>query len=130
MFGTLQDRLIKQLAKQGCREIDAANAWIREVYLPAHNARFARPAGVPESAFVAVHDPATLVETLCVQDKPQTHVRDIPPAAEIRGDPGGLARAGEPDAARVRIVYLLLLTMAPVAPRPLKPNRTTSERLK
>jgi hypothetical protein len=68
MFGTLQDRLIKELAKQGCDEIDAANAWIREVYLPAHNARFARPAAVPESAFVAVHDPAMLTETLCVQD--------------------------------------------------------------
>jgi hypothetical protein len=68
MFGTLQDRLIKELAKAGCREIDAANAWIRDVYLPVHNARFARPAAVPESAFVAVHDPARLVETLCVQD--------------------------------------------------------------
>jgi hypothetical protein len=68
MFGTLQDRLIKELAKQGCREIDAANAWIREVYLPVHNARFAQPAALPESAFVAVHHPATLVETLCVQD--------------------------------------------------------------
>jgi hypothetical protein len=68
MFGTLQDRLIKELAKQGCRDIDAANAWIREVYLPAHNARFARPAAVAESAFVAVHDTAILVETLCVQD--------------------------------------------------------------
>jgi transposase len=68
MFGTLQDRLIKELAKQGLSEIDAANAWIREVYLPAHKARFARPAAVPETAFVAVRDTATLAETLCVQD--------------------------------------------------------------
>ena len=68
MFGTLQDRLIKELAQQGCRDIEAANAWIRDVYLPAHNARFARPAAVPESAFVPVHDRAILVETLCVQD--------------------------------------------------------------
>jgi hypothetical protein len=68
MFGTLQDRLIKELAKQGLNEIEAANAWIRNVYVPAHNARFARPAAVPEIAFVTLRDPATLAETLCVQD--------------------------------------------------------------
>jgi hypothetical protein len=38
VFGTLQDRLINGLAKAGIREIKAANAWIRDVYLPAHNA--------------------------------------------------------------------------------------------
>jgi len=65
MFGTLQDRLIRELAKAGLGEIEAANAWIREVYLPAHNARFARPAANSASAFVAVFDPAALAETLC-----------------------------------------------------------------
>src|SRR5271167_378759 len=39
MFGTLQDRLIKELAKASIGEPDAANAWIRDAYLPAHNAR-------------------------------------------------------------------------------------------
>jgi transposase len=68
MFGTLQDRLIKELAKQGLTEIEAANAWIRDVYLPAHNARFARAAALAETAFVAVRDTAALAETLCVQD--------------------------------------------------------------
>jgi hypothetical protein len=48
MFGTRQDRLIKELAKSGITEIAAANGWIRDVYLPAHNARFARPAAVAE----------------------------------------------------------------------------------
>ena len=69
MFGTLQDRLIKELAKAGITEIAAANAWIRDVYLPAHNARFARPAAVAESAFVKVADTAVLTETLCVQEE-------------------------------------------------------------
>ena len=46
MFGTLQDRLIKELAQAGITEIAAANAWIREVYLPRHNARFAKPPAV------------------------------------------------------------------------------------
>jgi len=68
MFGTLQDRLIKELAKQSLNEIDAANAWIRDVYLPTHNARFAKPAVIPQIAFVTVRDAATLAETLCIQD--------------------------------------------------------------
>jgi hypothetical protein len=49
-------------------EVEAANAWIAEVYLPAHNARFARPAAVAESAFVPVGDPAVLAEALCRQE--------------------------------------------------------------
>jgi transposase len=68
MFGTLQDRLIKELAKAGITEIAAANAWIRDVYLPAHNARFARPAALPETAFVPA-DATVLAETLCVQEE-------------------------------------------------------------
>jgi transposase len=67
MFGTLQDRLIKELAKAGITKIAAANAWIREVYLPAHNAHFARPAAVAENAFVKVADRTVLTESLCVQ---------------------------------------------------------------
>jgi Winged helix-turn helix len=69
MFGTLQDRLIKELAKAGLDEIAAANAWIREVYLPHHNARFAKPARVLESAFVGVADKSVLIETLCHQEQ-------------------------------------------------------------
>jgi hypothetical protein len=68
MFGTLQDRLIKELAKAGIREIGAADAWIRDVYLPEHNARFAKPAALEESAFVAA-DPALLAETLCIEEE-------------------------------------------------------------
>src|ERR1700689_4243125 len=68
MVGTLQDRLIKELAKAGITEVAAANKWIREVYLPAHNARFAKPAAMPESAFVKA-DAAVLAETLCVQEE-------------------------------------------------------------
>ena len=69
MFGTLQDRLIKELAKAGITEIAAANAWIRDVYLPDHNARFARPAAVAQSAFVAVGDATMLSDILCIQEE-------------------------------------------------------------
>jgi transposase len=68
MFATLQDRLIKELAKAGVTEIDAANAWIRDVYLPTHNARFATPAACEDNAFVAA-DAALLAETLCIEEE-------------------------------------------------------------
>jgi transposase len=68
MFGTLQDRLPKELKLAGIATIAAANRFLREVYLPAHNARFARAPALPESAFVAA-DPAQLREVLCVQEE-------------------------------------------------------------
>ena len=45
MFATLQDRLPKELKLAGITTVEAANAFLREVYLPAHNARFAVPPG-------------------------------------------------------------------------------------
>jgi len=69
MFGTLQDRLIKELAKAGITQIEAANAWIRDVYVPSHNARFARSAAVAQSAFVAVGDATMLSDILCIQEE-------------------------------------------------------------
>jgi len=74
MFGTLQDRLIKELALAGIREIEAANAWMGEVYIPAHNARFAKEPALPESGFVVV-DAGLLTETLCVEEE-RTVARD------------------------------------------------------
>jgi|SRR5579863_560675 len=68
-FGTLQDRLTKELALAGLRDIKAANRFIREVYLPQHNARFARPAELEEVAFVPVADKAMLAEILCVLEE-------------------------------------------------------------
>jgi transposase len=68
MFGTLQDRLPKELKLAGITTIEAANRFLRELYLPAHNARFAKPPALPDSAFVAA-DPARLREVLCVQEE-------------------------------------------------------------
>ena len=69
MFGTLQDRLAKELELAGMRDIEGANRFIRKVYLPAHNARFAKPPALPESAFVAVADTARIRDALCVQEE-------------------------------------------------------------
>src|SRR3954451_5207955 len=43
-------------------------SWMREVYLPAHNARFAKPAAVSEKAFVAANG-EVLRETLCSEEQ-------------------------------------------------------------
>src|SRR5262245_12977489 len=69
LFGTLQDRLIKELRLAGIDAMEAANRFIREVYLPEHNARFTKPAELPDSAFVPVKDKELLGEVLCVQEE-------------------------------------------------------------
>jgi transposase len=69
-FGTLQDRLVKELQLAGIASIEAANAFIREVYLPAHNARFAVAAAEPGSAFTPIPG-VDLDEILCVEEERQ-----------------------------------------------------------
>jgi len=69
MFGTLQDRLIKELKLADVTDVDTANRFFREVYLPEHNARFAREPALPETAFVPVAESSLLREILCVQEQ-------------------------------------------------------------
>jgi transposase len=68
LFQTLQDRLVKELALAGITTVARANQFIREVYLPAHNARFAVRAAQEGSAFVAIPG-VNLREILCVQEE-------------------------------------------------------------
>jgi transposase len=70
VFQTLQDRLTKELALAGITTIDAANTFIREIYIPAHNARFAIAPEQQGSAFVAIPG-VDLAEILCVQEERQ-----------------------------------------------------------
>jgi len=69
-FQTLQDRLPKELKLAGIVAIEAANAFLREVYLPAHNARFAVEPAQAGSAFTPIPD-VDLDEILCVQEERQ-----------------------------------------------------------
>ena len=69
-FGTLQDRLLKELRLAGITDIEAANAFIRDIYLPAHNARFAVPPAGEGSGFTLVPG-VDLDEILCVQEERQ-----------------------------------------------------------
>ena len=63
-FATLQDRLVKELKLAGVIDIEAANAFIRETYLPAHSP-------VCEgSAFTPIPG-VDLDEILCVQEERQ-----------------------------------------------------------
>src|SRR3954469_4520470 len=70
VFHTLQDRLTKELALAGIATVDAANFFLRDVYLPAHNARFAIKPEQHGSAFVAIAG-IDLGEILCLQEERQ-----------------------------------------------------------
>jgi hypothetical protein len=66
----LQDRLVKELALATITTVEAADCYIRDVYIPAHNARFAVKAEQEGSAFVAISG-VDLNEVLCVQEDRQ-----------------------------------------------------------
>jgi hypothetical protein len=69
VFRTLQDRLPKELSLAGIGDdIEAANRFLRDVYLPAHNARFAVTAAEAGSAFVPVAE-AQWRDILCIQEE-------------------------------------------------------------
>jgi transposase len=67
-FRTLQDRLPKELALAGITTIEAANRWIAETYLAAHNARFAVAPAEAGTAFVTDRSGAA-GEALCIQEE-------------------------------------------------------------
>jgi transposase len=68
MFGTLQNRLPQELRLAGITTMAAANRFLREIYLPAHNARFAVAPEEPGTAFVAWAG-ASLADILSIQEE-------------------------------------------------------------
>ena len=68
-FGTLQNRLVKELSLAGITEIEAANRFIEESYLPDHNRRFATKPELEASAFVSPPPPDQVHEVLCLHTK-------------------------------------------------------------
>ena len=66
MFGILQKRLPQELRLAGIATMAEANRFLEELFWPAHNARFARPAADTGSAFVAFA--GTLEDILCAQE--------------------------------------------------------------
>ncbi|WP_419739170.1 ISNCY family transposase [Ruegeria sp.] len=66
MFGTFQNRLPQELRSHGITTIEEANQFLKEVYLPEHNALFAKEPEDTTSAFVPFT--GNVRDTLCVQE--------------------------------------------------------------
>lgn len=67
-FRTLQDRLVKELALAGIATIAGADVYLRDVFIPDYNKRFARKAEQEGTGFVALGG-VDLAEILCVQEE-------------------------------------------------------------
>jgi hypothetical protein len=65
MFGTLQGRLVGELKLAGITTMPDANRYLREVYLPRHNERFAVTPESEVSAFVPVAG-FDILNVLCI----------------------------------------------------------------
>ncbi len=65
---TLQGRLVNEFRVAGIRTVDAANAYLRDRYLPQHNATFRRQAVDPANAFVPLGR-VDLDTILCQEDE-------------------------------------------------------------
>lgn len=68
MFETLQGRLPQELRLAGITTLDAANQYLRYVYLPAHNAAFKVSAVESGSAFIP-YVGRDLADILCIQEE-------------------------------------------------------------
>ncbi len=61
---TLQGRLVNELRVAGITTLEAANAYLRDQFLPDHNAQFTHPPADPASAFVPLGDAGDLDQLL------------------------------------------------------------------
>jgi hypothetical protein len=94
---TLQDRLVNELRVAGITTLEAANAYLRDVFIPQYNETFSRPPRDPESAWVAVSD-ADLEQILCHEEPrvvgPDNVVALETTALQIAKQPGRRTCAG------------------------------------
>lgn len=67
MFKTLQDRLVKELALAGVTDMDDANRFLKVLYIPMHNKRFAIEPQEKQTAFIPCIG-SSLRDILCVQE--------------------------------------------------------------
>jgi len=66
---TLQGRLVNELRVAGITTLEAANAYLREQFIPDYHAEFTRPPADPASAFVPVGDAVDLDQLLAEDDE-------------------------------------------------------------
>ena len=103
MFGTLQKRLPQELRLAGIGGIEEANRFLKEVYLPQHNARFQVTPEADGSAFVPFA--GALDDILCIQEERtrlerQHRALQAPPPAAPRRPPPPPLRQGHGQGAR------------------------------
>lgn len=67
VFGTLQKRLPQELRLARIKTVAGANRYLKERFVPDHNARFAVPAAEPGSAFVP-YVGRPIEDVLCIQE--------------------------------------------------------------
>jgi transposase len=70
MFGTLQDRLVKEMADADIATMEEANRFLVQTYLPDHNRRFSVDASEAGTAFIPWAG-SDLNEVLCQQEERQ-----------------------------------------------------------
>ena len=101
MFGTLQKRLPQELRLAGITDMAGANRFLKEVFLPQHNARFATPAEDQGTAFVPFT--GALNDILCIHEERTVSnaTRCATSAWHFRSPPA--ATAGHYVKARVRV---------------------------
>ena len=87
---TLQDRLVNELRLAGITTLEAANAYLRERFMPEYDAQFSHPPADPTSAFVALGD-VDLEQILCEEDE-----RTVAPDNTVSFDTVRLQLAKQP----------------------------------
>ena len=68
MFGTLQDRLPKELALYNITSVKEANKYIQDTYLPRHNEQFCVKPASDEKAFIPWISAVALEDILCLKE--------------------------------------------------------------
>lgn len=116
MNRTLQGRLVNELRVAGITRLDTANHYLREIYLPQHNATFRRPPRDPATAFVPL-GPVDLDPILCQEEErviaPDNTVIVAGRVLQIEKQPGRRTCAGLRVLARQHLDGTITITRPP-----------------
>ena len=88
LFGTLQDRLVKELSLEKVSSLEQANRFLGD-FLPRFNASFAQKPAEPKSAFLPLPEVLDLEQVFCFKHQRKVrndntisfagHIMQIPP---------------------------------------------------
>ncbi|OQB75327.1 MAG: hypothetical protein BWX89_00053 [candidate division TA06 bacterium ADurb.Bin131] len=69
LWGTFQDRLVSELRHEKIDEMNVANEYLLNIYLPSHNKKFSKEPKVSETAWRKIPEGIKLENILCMKDK-------------------------------------------------------------